>query len=269
MFTSDYQKLSVTGLVTLYELDATNIGAGVLRWHGHESFEDWRDIVAWAGREDRNVGNIYESVGAEMIKTDQRTQHTLIWNGATYSPVSIQSVGLEMRSDGKPSTPSLTLANVINGVQGAVSDMCAFNGDFVGAQLKVTHVLARYLDAANFLEGNPTADPMQSTVQYWLIEQKTQETANDVVFELATPLTAQRKRIPARNITRYCEWAVKGKYRGESCGYTGAAMFTEKGEPTNDPSLDKCGARLSDCKLRFGARNPLGFGGFPGSNWNA
>ena len=42
MLESDLQKLSVTGLVTLYELDATKLGAGIMRWHGHVSFEDWQ-----------------------------------------------------------------------------------------------------------------------------------------------------------------------------------------------------------------------------------
>ncbi|MFW2044321.1 phage minor tail protein L, partial [Acinetobacter sp. ULE_I053] len=37
---SDFQKLYVDGLITLFELDASNLGAGVLRFHGHISYED-------------------------------------------------------------------------------------------------------------------------------------------------------------------------------------------------------------------------------------
>ena len=44
MLSSDLQKLSVSGLVTLYELDATALGAGILRWHGHVGYEDWARI---------------------------------------------------------------------------------------------------------------------------------------------------------------------------------------------------------------------------------
>lgn len=240
MITSELQKLSVPAIVTLYELDASNIGAGVIRWHGEANYGEGADV-----------------------------KKAIVWAGDTYSPVTIQSTGLEMRSDGKPSTPTLTIANTVNGRPGAITDLCAYNGDFVGAQLRVIRVMAKHLDAVNFAAGNPSANATQFTAQYWNIEQKTQETPHEVAFELATPLTAQRKRIPARNITRYCDWALKGKYRGESCGYTGAAKFTKDGTPTTDPAQDKCGGRLKDCKLRFGQNNPLGFGGFPGSTWRA
>jgi lambda family phage minor tail protein L len=32
---------------------------------------------------------------------------------------------------------------------------------------------------------------------------------------------------------------------------------------TTDAARDKCGKRLQSCKLRFGANNPISFGGFP------
>ena len=41
MLESDFQKLSVSGLITLYELDATKVGAGIIRWHGHTAITDW------------------------------------------------------------------------------------------------------------------------------------------------------------------------------------------------------------------------------------
>ncbi|EHM37547.1 hypothetical protein HMPREF0454_04721, partial [Hafnia alvei ATCC 51873] len=37
------------------------------------------------------------------------------------------------------------------------------------------------------------------------------------------------------------------------------------GQPVDDPSQDKCGGLLSDCKKRFGENNPVPFGGFPGA----
>ncbi|MFK4001699.1 phage minor tail protein L [Psychrobacter namhaensis] len=270
MLESDLQKLSVTGLVTLYELDATKLGAGIMRWHGHVSFEDWREIIAWAGRADRNIGSTDENVGAELSVEDYSVKRDLIWQGQTYTPVSIQTDGLEMRGDGTPSAPSLVIGNSIDGVNGAVTALCAFYSDFVGAQLRVIHVLAKHLDAANFAAGNPTADAQQYTDQYWTVNQKTHESLSEqdssVAFELSTPLTAQRKMIPSRTITKYCDWAVKGKYRGESCGYTGTAMFKEDGTPTDDPALDKCGGCLNDCKIRFGEHGPLPFGGFPAAS---
>lgn len=244
MLESDLQKLSVTGLVTLYELDATKLGGTIFRWHGHVTSDDWSYIDA----------------------TNTNGGRDVVWQGQTYSPVPIQSDGLEVRGDGRPSMPTLVIANQIDGALGAVTTLCALYSDFVGVTLKVTHVLTKYLDAANFTAGNPTANPSECSTQHWFVEQKTEENEQTVTFELASPLAAQRNKIPTRNITPYCTWAVRGQYRGEKCGYTGAAMFTETGEPTTNPLLDKCGGRIQDCKLRFGANEPLGFGGFPSSS---
>jgi lambda family phage minor tail protein L len=243
MLESDLQKLSVTGLVTLYELDATKLGAGIMRWHGHVSFEDWQII----------------NPDVTTVKSD------IIWQGQTYSPIPIQSDGLEMRGDGRASTPSLAVANNIDGLQGAISALCLRHDDFAGAKLTVINTMAKYLDAANFAEGNPQA-ANEYRKQLWYVEQKTSENASAVTFELSNPVDFEGARIPSRDITSFCHWAVHGRYRGQECGYTGTAMFTEDGTPIDDPSKDKCGARLSDCRLRFGDNNPLPFGGFPSSS---
>ena len=262
MLTSDLQKLSVMGLVTLYELDATKLGGDIFRWHGHVSHEDLLLIFGYLDKTkyfDKN-----DSFNA--IDTGIEYKRNIIWAGQTYSPVSIQSDGLEIRGDGRPSMPTLVIANQIDDTPGAITLLCAYHNDFVGATLKVTHVLAKYLDAANFTTGNPTANPNESSdPQCWYIEQKTEENERDVTFELTSPLSAQRKKIPTRNITPYCTWAVRGQYRGESCRYMGAAMFTEDGTPTDNPALDKCGGRIMDCKKRFGENEPLNFGGFAAS----
>ena len=266
MLESDLQKLSVSGLVTLYELDATNLGAGIMRWHGHVSFEDWQRIIAWAGRTDRNTGNTEENVGREYFVSDTETEvkRDLIWQGQIYSPMPIQTDGLEMRGDGKASTPSLALANNIDGVQGAVSALCLQFSDFAGAKLTVINTMAKYLDAANFAEGNPQASN-EYRKQLWYVEAKISENARSVTFELSNPVDFDGARIPSREITSYCHWSTHGRYRGEECSYTGTAMFTEDGVPTDNPEFDKCGGRLSDCRLRFGDNNPLPFGGMPSS----
>lgn len=261
MLSSDLQKLSVTGLVTLYELDATSLGAGVFRWHGHVSFEDWQYLFKFASKTEfaSSTYKVTNTGTEDIIRRD------IIWQGSIYSPMPIQSDGLEMRGDGRASTPSLALANNIDGIQGAISAMCLQFDDFAGAKLTVINTLAKYLDAANFTDGNPQA-ANEYRKQLWYVEQKTSENANAVTFELSNPVDFEGARIPSREITSYCHWAVHGRYRGEECGYTGAAMFTEDGTPTDDPSKDKCGGRLSDCRLRFGDNNPLPFGGFPSSS---
>ena len=244
MLNSDFQKLSVTGLVTLYELDATKLGAGIFRWHGHVSSDSWRII------------------DDTVIDDGATVKRDIIWQGQTYSPMPIQTDGLEVRGDGKASTPTLALANNINGVQGAISALCLQYDDFAGARLTVINTMAKYLDAANFTNGNPQA-ANEYRKQVWYVEQKVSENRSAVGFELSNPVDFEGARIPSREITNYCHWAVHGRYRGPECAYLGAARFTDRGVPTTDPAKDRCGGRLvSDCRAR---NNQDRFGGFPSS----
>ena len=258
MLNSDFQKLSVTGLVTLYELDATNLGAGIMRWHGHMSYEDWKYLFKFANKSEfTNSAYRITSTGTEDI-----VRRDIIWQGQTYSSIPIQTDGLEMRGDGKASTPSLSLANNLNGIQGAISALCLRHDDFAGARLTVINTMAKYLDAANFTDGNPQA-ANEYRKQLWFVEQKTSENASAVTFELSNPVDFEGARIPSREITSFCHWAVHGRYRGSECKYMGVARFTDDGTPTTNPALDKCGGRLSDCRLRNNEKN---YGGFPSSS---
>lgn len=258
MLSSDLQKLSVTGLVTLYELDATKLGAGIMRWHGHVSYEDWRYIYEFTDQTQ------FTSINRKTAPTGQEdfVKQDIIWQGQTYSPIPIQTDGLEQRGDGRASTPSLALANNLNGIQGAISALCLRHDDFAGAKLTVINTLAKYLDAANFTDGNPQA-ANEYRKQLWYVEQKTSENASAVTFELSNPVDFEGARIPSREITSFCHWGVNGRYRGSECKYMGVARFTEDGTPTDNPELDVCGSRLSDCRLRNNERN---FGAFPSSS---
>ncbi|MFH4090161.1 phage minor tail protein L, partial [Acinetobacter baumannii] len=85
---SDFQKLEPGGLIHLYELDASSYGGGILRFHGNQQME------------------------------------SIFWQGQEFEAISLDVSGLEMRSDGKASAPTLTIANNLNGIQGAISAYC-------------------------------------------------------------------------------------------------------------------------------------------------
>lgn len=263
---SDFQKLYVDGLITLFELDASALGAGILRFHGHISFQEWERIYTSIGSTEIQIGTDMEQIGSVYNLSDQKVWYrNITWQGQTFEPMALDVSGLEMRSDGKASAPTLTLANNINGIQGAVSAYCLQFDDFAGAKLKVITTLAKYLDATNFYAGNPSASN-EAKEQLWFIEQKTSENAQQVTFELSNPIDFEGLRIPVRQITSLCHWCTMGNYRGEECGYTGTLMFTEKDVPTDNPALDKCAGRLKSCRLRHGGTKPLPFGGFPAAN---
>lgn len=262
---SDFQKLYVDGLITLFELDARALGAGILRFHGHISYEDWERIYSLIGS-DELLGDESQLIGEVFEQGENKVWYrNIIWQGQTFEPMALEVSGLEMRSDGKASAPTFSMANNIGGIQGAVSAYCLQFGDFAGAKLKVITTLAKYLDAENFSGGNASASN-EAKEQLWYIEQKTSENSQAVTFELSNPIDFEGLRIPVRQITSMCHWAVMGDYRGEECGYTGAAMFTEKDEPTDNPALDRCVGRLNSCQLRHGENAELPFGGFPAAN---
>lgn len=255
---SDFQKLYVDGLITLFELDARALGAGILRFHGHISYEDWERIYSSIGSNEL-MGDTSKLIGEAFKNSEQKTWfRNIIWQGQTFEPMALEVSGLEMRSDGKASAPTFSMANNIGGIQNAVSTLCLQFGDFAGAKLKVITTLAKYLDAENFSTGNPTASN-EAKEQLWYIEQKTSENANAVTFELSNPIDFEGLKIPVRQISSYCAW----EYRSEQCGYTGAAMFTERDEPTDNPALDRCSGLVSSCRIR---NNEIRFGGFPASS---
>ena len=155
-----------------------------------------------------------------------------------------------------------------NRITGVVTALCLALDDLVGAKLIRRRTFKKYLDVVNFPDGNPSANPNEHLPdEVWLVSQKKSETPETVTFVLNSPLQFDGAQLPSRDvIAGFCGWltmaAPEGGYRGAYCGYTGAAMFDKDGNPVSDPSLDRCGGRVSDCKLRFGANSPLSYGGF-------
>jgi lambda family phage minor tail protein L len=222
----EIQKLEPGALIELFELDATILGvAEVTRFHGMP---------------DRNP---------------------IWWNGEEYSPWPIQAEGFDLTTD-QPPTPKLAVGNI----NLSITALCLAYDDLVGAKLTRRRTLGKYLDAVNFPGGvNADADPTQEMPQeIWYIERKSGETPEAVEFELASALDFNGVNLPRRKIiASRCMWISIGGYRGPYCGYNGPAVAKADDTPTADLALDRCGGRVSSCKLRFGANNPLPFGGFP------
>ena len=221
------QQIEIDGRILLFQLDTTRLGGDVYYFHGHTN------------------------------------QGAIVWQGQEYSPISINIDGLERRGDAKASAPTLSVVNQLDGVTGVISALCIRLKDLVGAKVTIIETFKRFLDPVNFpSKQNPEADNKQLT-QVWYIKQKTGETYAQIDFELVSPIDFMNAKLPRRQMTRYCEWARRQCYRGDRCGYMGVDMFTKQGEPTDDPAKDRCGGRLSDCKLRHGDTTELPFGGFP------
>lgn len=238
--TSDVQRLEPGNKVQLIEVDAGEFDGPILRFHAY------------------NLPHSAEEIDA--AKGDIKPK-SIWWQGNEYGAWPYRIEGVTKNSDGAQARPKLQVSNI----NSTISSLCLQFDDMALAKVTIHETFAHYLDAKNFSDGNPTANPEECFTQVYYIDQKTQEIAGEVVeFELSSPFDLQGIMIPVRQIHNLCYWCMKGDYRsGRGCNYTGNKYFDERGEPVDDPALDKCGGLISDCKKRFGENEPLDFGGFP------
>ena len=205
--------------------------------------------------------------GFDLILSDQ-TLHfhsgtneisgSVIWQGVAYSPWPLKGTEFSTPSQGSPARPKLQVGNF----GGTISALCRQYEDLLWAKLKRRRTLVKYLDAVNFVSGNPTANPAEEyPVETWFITRKVNETPASIEFDLGSPLDLQGVQLPRRQVVAgTCLWA----YRSGECGYAGGPVATYANVPTSDPTKDQCSRTMTGCKLRFGNFAELPFGGFPG-----
>lgn len=223
---SDIQSLNPGAIITLFELDATSLGDTLYRFHA-------------------GTNELYNSV---------------VWQTHTYTPMPIEASGFELSTQGALPRPVLKVAN-ITGVLGALVHSL---NDLVGAKVTRKRTLVKYLDAVNFTGGvNATADPTQYfNDEIYFINRKVNENKVFIEFELASALEVNNVKLPRRQIVaNLCQWV----YRSSECSYAGGAVADANDTATTILASDKCGKRVSSCKLRFGQYATLPFGNFPGS----
>lgn len=231
MIADDVRGLVPGSLITLYELDARDIGGDVMRFHAH-------------------------------------SDSSIVFQGREYLPWAITADGFERTGNAQQPMPRLTVGNIGkddfgNPVVGAISALCAALQDLVGATLTRRRTFGKYLD------NQPSADPLaEFPPEVWLVEQKTSESAEAVMFTLSSPMDFDSLKLPSRQIVaNICPWLWIGGYRGPYCGYTGTRMFDADGNAVADRSFDKCSGLLSTgCSPRFGEAEPNNFGGFPAAD---
>ncbi|TCK37970.1 lambda family phage minor tail protein L [Paraburkholderia sp. BL8N3] len=195
---------------------------------------------------------VYFHAGTNELESD------VVWQGITYQRYPTDANGFEWRSSGTLPRPHFAASNVT----GILSALCREYGDMVGARVTRKCTLVRYLDAVNFPNGNPTANPDDHFPDdVFFINQKLRESIDVVEFELAVAFDVEGVQLPRRQVVcNACPW----KYRGDGCGYAGPPVADIGDQPTSDPNRDQCGKRLASCKLRFG-NGWIPFGGFPGA----
>ncbi|MDR1351492.1 MAG: phage minor tail protein L [Zoogloeaceae bacterium] len=229
MIETDLQSLAPGALIMLFDLNTEGAGeSGIFRFHP----------------------------GVNGLNKD------IVWNGDVYTRFPIEAEGFDKRSSGTLPRPKIKVANVGALVGALVHEL----HDLVGATITVTRTLAKYLDAVNFPDNtNPNADPAQYIDrETWKIDRKAEENPVYIEFELAAAIDMPDCKLPRRQVIQNtCGWLMIGGYRGSYCGYTGEPVADRNDQPVESMAEDKCGGRLSSCKLRFDESEPLPYGGFP------
>ena len=218
---TDVQQLTPGPDIELWELNATSIGGGIVRFQGMQDGKIW-------------------------------------FQGLDYDAYPCQGEGFEQTGEQQP-VPKFRVGNTDR----AITILCQLYDDLVGATLTRRRTYAKYLDAVNFVGGNPTADPTQERAELWFIERKSSESFESVEFELSSALDFNGVKLPRRQIiANQCGW----QYRDANCNYVGPPGADELDQPTDDPLLDKCGRRLTSCKLHLWPDGVLNFGGQPAAD---
>lgn len=223
------QSLNPSAIVSLFTLDTTKLGGPLLRF----------------------------CQGTE-------THGSVKFGGQTYEAVDVEFNGLETSGVGALPTPTITFGNSSGIVQMLVNTY----GDMLGCKLYRVRTFAKFLD--DQAEADPEAFYGPDIFQ---VERKTAETDTAVSWELSAAIDQEGRMLPARVIVRdTCLWRYRiwnegtrsWDYSNAQCPYVGNKYFDINDQPVTSPVDDQPSRRLSCCKARFGANNPLPFGGFPG-----
>lgn len=189
-------------------------------------------------------------------------EQPLVWQGNSFTPLPIFASGFEMNGKGSFPQPRLRLSNVLFLPGAIINDI----GDPLGAKI------TRWVTFADYLDDGASPDPDEHFMpQVFYVERKTAQNRIFVEFQLASIIDQEGRYLPKRQIIRdTCSFIYRTydastgefNYTKATCPYTGDKMVTNTGEVTLNPTEDKCGKRLSDCRKRFG-EVPLPYGGFP------
>ncbi len=229
---SAVQELSPGILVELFTVDLTNLGGGITRW----------------------ANTAFES-------------NAIVFDGDTYTPMSIESEGFEWNGKGAIPRPTIRIFPD-DGIRAA---MLAYY-DFIGGKITRIKTFSRFLD------GQPDANPTQKFPnEVFYFEQKTVFNKHMVEWVLSSTLDQEGVVLPKRIFLKdICQLKYRQyddtvspadfTYTDEingGCPYDGTDYYDVDGNAVTIDA-DKCGKRLSECKRRFGENASLPFLGFPG-----
>lgn len=192
------QKLTVSPLVELFQLDATALGVPEV---------------------------LYLHSGVNGATTP------LFYGGQQYQPFAIEVKGFEFKVSGELPRPTLRIGNIVKSIT-----ILALNyNDLVGARVTRIRTHARFLDKlADGVTTNPDADAnAHYPPDVFYIDRKVAEQKTVVEFELGTSLDIDGIMLPLRTVVaNLCLW----NYRSAECGYAKTTDSVFRDEKDRLPS---------------------------------
>jgi lambda family phage minor tail protein L len=186
----------------------------------------------------------------------------IVFRGVQYNPVDVMAEGFEYNGQGALPQPKIRVGNATR----VMSAAAYLYQDLIGARLYRLKTYKQFLDGGE----NPDTEAVYA-VDIYDFEQKTGHDNTVIEWTLASAMDQEGRLIPGRTILQsICSWRYRVydgangfNYDKVQCPYAGGRFFNAKGEEVGSPEFDRCGRRISDCKLRFGGGD-LPYGGFPG-----
>ena len=131
----------------------------------------------------------------------------IIWQGNQYIKFPVKAEGFEYTGTGQIPRPTLTVSNVLSTITALMIQVNTVTpgNDLNGAKFTRIRTMAKFLDAANFINGSnpygtPSADEFPQEIYY--IDRKVSENREFVIFELVSKMDLVNLRLPRRQVTR-------------------------------------------------------------------
>lgn len=225
---SEAVKLDPTALVSLFQLDTTIVG-----------------------------GPVYH------FTTETRAGNQISFGGVTFTALPIQITGMEISGQGAIQTPTLSIANTGPLLQEIVNTW----GDLEGSRLVRWRTFARFLDGGADPDGSAFYGP-----DTYLIDRKSSDTPEQIQWELSALVDKQGLYLGRTIIRDICMWRYRVyntatgnfDYSKAQCPYAANRFYDENNVQVTNAADDKPARNIECCRVRFGGRNPMPFGGFPG-----
>lgn len=201
---SELMSLSPSALVTLFEIDISDLGF--------------------------NAGTISQTEVTLGINTVFRfhnninlTTHSLFWQNNEYIAAPIIAEGFETNLKGSPVTPTFSLTVSDQGIPqlSILKQRIRQLGDIVGAKITRIRTFAKCIDASNFFNNTPPQNFFPNPTEelprdIYYINRLANENKNSIQYELSPLFVLDDITLPGRIIS---ENTCGFQYRGDGCLY--------------------------------------------------